>query len=182
MPAGVSARSVRCSNGSTGTWWRRRCNDKRIRVNIRVPEPPIKTITRIWRVATGKLESCGDGRIPRAYPGEGNARRLAEALFDNSPVAGREFATMNHISDGLFALLPVSLSLSAAAHAADDYQPGPDSVAQPGVPKGEILTFTFDQSKIFPGTTREYSIYVPAQYTGDKPACLFVSQDGIKHN
>ena len=29
------------------------------------------------------------------------------------------------------------------------------SVEHAGVPKGEILKFTFDQSKIFPGTWRE---------------------------
>jgi enterochelin esterase-like enzyme len=62
----------------------------------------------------------------------------------------------------------------------DDYQPGPDSVAQPGVPKGEVLKFSFDNSKIFPGTYRDYWVYVPAQYTGDNPACLYVNQDGIQ--
>jgi hypothetical protein len=35
------------------------------------------------------------------------------------------------------------------------------SVEHAGVPKGELLKFTFDQSKIFPGTWREYWIYVP---------------------
>src|SRR5689334_15373357 len=49
-----------------------------------------------------------------------------------------------------------------------------------GVPKGEILKFTFDNSKIFPGTSREISIYIPAQYKGDKPACVYVNQDGIQ--
>ena len=52
---------------------------------------------------------------------------------------------------------------------------------QPNVPKGEVLKFTFANSKIFPGTTRDYWIYVPAQYTPDKPACLLVTQDGIKY-
>lgn len=62
----------------------------------------------------------------------------------------------------------------------DDYPPGPDSIEQPGVPKGEVLKFSFDKSKIFPGTFRDYWIYVPAQYKGDKPACLYVNQDGIQ--
>jgi hypothetical protein len=50
--------------------------------------------------------------------------------------------------------------------AADDYAPGPDSKVQPGVPKGELLKFEFAGSKIFPGTTREVTIYVPRQYDG----------------
>jgi sugar lactone lactonase YvrE/enterochelin esterase-like enzyme len=47
------------------------------------------------------------------------------------------------------------------------------------VPKGEVSKrYVFDQSRIFPGTTREYSIYVPAQYDPAKPACVYVGQDG----
>ena len=71
--------------------------------------------------------------------------------------------------------------LAVSAQTTDNYQPGPDSKPQPGVPKGEVLKFSFDKSKIFPGTTREYWVYVPAQYKADKPACVFVCQDGIRY-
>ena len=54
------------------------------------------------------------------------------------------------------------------------------SMELPGVPRGEVLKFTFDQSKIYPGTWREYWIYVPAQYKADQPACVYVNQDGIQ--
>jgi sugar lactone lactonase YvrE/predicted alpha/beta superfamily hydrolase len=54
------------------------------------------------------------------------------------------------------------------------------SEEQAGVPKGEIQKYTFENSKIFPGTSREISIYIPAQYKGDKPACVYVNQDGIQ--
>ncbi len=54
------------------------------------------------------------------------------------------------------------------------------SIEQPGVPKGEILKFTFNQSKIFPGTTREVTVYIPTQYKPDQPACVYVNQDGIQ--
>jgi len=74
-------------------------------------------------------------------------------------------------------LFPV---LVAPAQTADNYQPGPDSKPQPDVPKGEVLKFTFDKSKIFPGTTRDYWVYVPAQYKPEKPACVYVQQDGIR--
>lgn len=62
----------------------------------------------------------------------------------------------------------------------DNYVPGPDSKPQPDVPKGEIIKLSFDKSKIFPDTVRDYWIYVPAQYKPDKPACVFVMQDGIR--
>ncbi|MBS1812185.1 MAG: SMP-30/gluconolactonase/LRE family protein [Acidobacteria bacterium] len=62
----------------------------------------------------------------------------------------------------------------------ETYPPHPDSQVQPNVPKGEVLKFTFENSKIFPGTTREYSVYVPAQYKPDTSACVYVNQDGLQ--
>lgn len=56
----------------------------------------------------------------------------------------------------------------------------PDSLEQPGVPKGRLEgPFEF-KSQIIPGTVRRYWIYVPAQYDEKKPvpANLLVFQDG----
>ncbi len=53
------------------------------------------------------------------------------------------------------------------------------SVEHPGIPKGELLKFTFSKSTIYPGTTRDYWIYIPAQYNPSKPACVYVNQDGV---
>jgi len=50
------------------------------------------------------------------------------------------------------------------------------------VPKGEVTKYTFEQSKIFPGTTRDYWVYVPKQYDPAKPACVHVNQDGVQFN
>jgi len=61
------------------------------------------------------------------------------------------------------------------------YPPGPDSQEQPGVPKGELIKFNFEDSKIFPGTFREVTVYVPAQYDPAQPACLYVNQDGVQY-
>jgi gluconolactonase len=64
----------------------------------------------------------------------------------------------------------------------DAYVPGPDSVVQPGVPQGELIKFDFSQSKVFPGTTRHVTVYVPKQYDPAKPACVYVDQDGVQFN
>lgn len=50
------------------------------------------------------------------------------------------------------------------------------------VPKGEVTKYSFDQSKIFPGTVRDYWVYVPKQYDPAKPACVHVNQDGVQFN
>ncbi|WP_051946645.1 alpha/beta hydrolase-fold protein [Verrucomicrobium sp. BvORR106] len=75
------------------------------------------------------------------------------------------------------ATLPLSRSASAAPED-DQYVLGPDSVAQEGVPRGKVIPMAPWQSKIFEGTTRDWWIYVPAQYDGSKPASVLVLQDG----
>lgn len=65
----------------------------------------------------------------------------------------------------------------AVLRAADNYKHGPDSQEQDGVPKGKVTKHTW-QSEIFPGTVRDYWIYVPHQYDERKPACVMVFQDG----
>jgi len=50
------------------------------------------------------------------------------------------------------------------------------------VPKGEVQKHAFDASSVFPGTTRDYWIYIPRQYDPSRPACLFVCQDGVQYN
>lgn len=82
-------------------------------------------------------------------------------------------------------ILVISLlvfQLSIFAQAPENYSLDSASVEHKGVPKGEVLKFTFDSSKIFPGTWREYWVYVPAEYQPEKPACVYVNQDGIQWN
>ena len=61
---------------------------------------------------------------------------------------------------------------------AQTYTLGPDSQRRPDVPEGKVTKYTWATSKIFPGTTRDYWVYVPAQYDAAKPACVMVFQDG----
>ena len=70
------------------------------------------------------------------------------------------------------------LLLAAPLFAGDEeYKPGPDSMRQEGVPRGTVTKSDW-RSKVFPGTVRDYWVYVPAQYDGTKPACVMVFQDG----
>ncbi len=70
--------------------------------------------------------------------------------------------------------------LAFAQNPEEKYPVDPASVEQPGVPKGEVLKFSFTGSKIFPGTYRDYWVYIPAQYKPDQPACVYVNQDGVQ--
>jgi sugar lactone lactonase YvrE/enterochelin esterase-like enzyme len=72
------------------------------------------------------------------------------------------------------------MGLAATAAAQEDsYPEHPDSMKKEGVPEGKIEGPFKWSSKIFPGTERDYWVYVPAQYDGSKPACVFVTQDGL---
>lgn len=78
-----------------------------------------------------------------------------------------------------FDLLLVALIAPSILFAQEpEYPLGPDSQSQNGVPKGAVTKHQWTQSKVFPGTTRDYWVYVPAQYDQDKPACVMVFQDG----
>ena len=79
-------------------------------------------------------------------------------------------------------ILPaIVFALSASdTVAAEEYPVHPDSKPQDGVPKGEIKGPFEWRSEIFPGTVREYAIYVPAEYDPAKPACSMIVQDGLR--
>jgi enterochelin esterase-like enzyme/sugar lactone lactonase YvrE len=54
----------------------------------------------------------------------------------------------------------------------------PPSIKPEDVLQGEVKQCTFTQSAIFPGTVRDVAVFIPAQYDGSKPACVYVKTDG----
>ena len=68
--------------------------------------------------------------------------------------------------------------LSSLAAAAEGFKATPDHSPQPGVPTGRLIQMPAWESKIFPNTTRDWWVYVPAGYKPDGSAALMVFQDG----
>jgi enterochelin esterase-like enzyme len=64
----------------------------------------------------------------------------------------------------------------------DKYMLGPDSLPHPSVPAGKTFKFDLTNSRIFPNTSRTITVYVPAAYSSDKPACVYVGLDGLGYN
>jgi enterochelin esterase family protein len=58
------------------------------------------------------------------------------------------------------------------------WEPHPDAIAREDVPRGKVEKMDPWESSIFPNTTRDWWVYVPAQYDGSEPAALMVFQDG----
>ena len=88
---------------------------------------------------------------------------------------------MKHLFSTLFILFFALSSLAQQAYnIRSPYDPA--TVPMPEQMRGEIIQFTLDDSHIYPGTERQILVYVPQQYTGDKPACLLVCMDGILYD
>jgi enterochelin esterase-like enzyme len=78
----------------------------------------------------------------------------------------------------IFALVTIALWAQRTA-AQEPYKLGPDSMRQTGVPEGKVTQMPAWKSDIFPGTVRDWWIYVPAQYDEERPACVMIFQDGV---
>ena len=59
--------------------------------------------------------------------------------------------------------------------------PANDSSPQEDIPTGTVAKRTWNTSRVYPGTTRDYWVYVPAQYADTKRACVMVFQDGAQY-
>jgi gluconolactonase len=71
------------------------------------------------------------------------------------------------------------LTAISAGAMEDEYPVPPEGEVQDGVPQGKVEgPFEF-RSSVFPGTVREYWVYVPAQCDAEKPPCLMIVQDGL---
>jgi enterochelin esterase family protein len=84
-----------------------------------------------------------------------------------------------------FAVLPANAQVDTKPPAPNEeqrkpgpYTLGPDSLEQPGVPKGQLVGPLLFKSRVIAGTVRRYWVYVPAQYSKDRPANVLVFQDG----
>jgi len=57
---------------------------------------------------------------------------------------------------------------------------GPRAAAAP--PTGDVIKGQLEASRIYPGTYRDYWVYVPKQLDRSKPAPVMVFQDGLQYN
>ncbi len=76
---------------------------------------------------------------------------------------------------------PLAGSATAGVNATADREAVPYpplDIAPEKVLKGEIKHTTYTRSLIFPGTVRPVTVFIPAQYDGAKPACVYVKTDG----
>lgn len=89
--------------------------------------------------------------------------------------------TRSAFLSGLLLLLALTAGGQELQHNAQ-YPADPAFVPVPDSLQGLILKGELSDSRIYPQTRREWQVYVPVQYDGKTPACLFVGLDGILFN
>jgi enterochelin esterase family protein len=112
-----------------------------------------------------------------ARPHDGFPRQALEPIGSTGV-----WAAVATLSDGTAARYSYELDgRRIGVFGVEAYTPHPDSLVQPGVPRGKVTQQKKWRSQVFAGTERDWWIYVPAQYRPSKPAAVMVFQDGGNH-
>lgn len=162
------------------------------------PDPKVDELTVAWA-----LEAPGDATRVRVLADDNSFALPLQRLGTSTVFAGvaalssgTAFRWNYEVSEGpngRRALLPdLSTQNSVAPSGTVDlarrlrgsgrpfevYATHPDARPNPNIPRGELVTHQGWRSQVFPQTTRDWWVYVPAAYRPDAPACVMVFQDG----
>jgi enterochelin esterase family protein len=159
------------------------------------PTLAVEKIRKSWgreALRSGKQRWIEKNSVLWAVEIEGDDEvKVDVARLDNGDVVG----TMSNLGDGLHALamtMPNGQQFDYELRVGEKkvggnsvkveyYEYSADSLVKEGVPKGKVTTHQWNDSKIYPGTSRDLQVYIPAQYDGSMPAALMVFQDGLRH-
>ena len=123
-----------------------------------------------------KNENLSYTLTPRHAPGMGldhlGGKQTPGARIDLWKNTGND----PHLHWMLKPLAGSSLQTAKDEEVVAKYQP--PAIRPDDILPGTTKQFTFTQSRIFPGTTREVTLFIPAQYDGSKAACVYVKTDG----
>ena len=138
---------------------------------LKGPAPKIDEVTVAWAIEAPQL-------APNVTP-----RVVADVGFLNLPLArvgtSDIYAAVASLAHGTALSWHYEVGDRRVGGAQlEVYETHPDSREHPGVPKGTVKQMPPWESRIFAGTKRDWWVYVPAQYTADKPAAVMVFQDG----
>lgn len=123
-----------------------------------------------------RLETGGYTLVPRHAPGLG-----LDHLGGKAEVGARiDLWTCRtndtHLQWLVRPLAGSGVSTSPAAGADAAYEP--PAIKPEDVQQGTTKAFRFTTSRVFPGTVRDVTVFIPAQYDAAKPACVYVKTDG----
>ena len=136
------------------------------------PEPKVDGLDVAWAI-----EAPGASKPPTVRQGAGDTAGLVMTRIGQTDVYARA-ETLRNGQATLWAYDVDGRRLVVGKGQLEVYATHPDSVEKPGVPKGTLTQQPRRKSAIFPGTERDWWVYVPSQYRAGTPACVMVFQDG----
>jgi enterochelin esterase family protein len=134
--------------------------------------PLVDELTVAWALAVPNASEA-----PRVVATDGTDFQLPLARLGDSEV----FAAVAELTDGTAFRWAYEVDgTQINGGDLEVYRIHPDSRARPDVSKGQLIPQPRWASRVFDGTVREWSIYVPAQYQPDHPTAVMVFQDGVR--
>ena len=126
-----------------------------------------------WKIK--KNENGTFSLLPRHSPEKG----LDDNAGQQSPGAKQDLWTYRPGDAHLqWMIKPLAGTAVAVADTAATPSYVAPSIKPEDVLQGVTKKCSFTKSAIFPGTVRDVSVFIPAQYDGSKPACVYVKTDG----
>jgi enterochelin esterase family protein len=133
------------------------------------PPPKVEGLLTAWAI-----EASGDHAVPRIVSDDGRKTVKLTAVGSTGV-----YAAVNPFPDQTVQMFHYEVGGKRIASVPlEVYRPTADSLVKPGVPKGKVQEMPPWHSRIFDGTTRDWWLYIPAQYKPEAPACVMVFQDG----
>ncbi|GEP44817.1 RICIN domain-containing protein [Brevifollis gellanilyticus] len=161
MPASMPTLTLTVANGETK-------NGSKVSI-----EKENRTDAQLWSIT--KLENGNYSLVPKHAQGMG-----LDHFGGKREPGARVDLWQNKAGDQHLQWIIKPLAGSGIAEAKEAAQPtytAPE-IKPEDIKEGRIETFQFTQSKVFPGTVREVTVFIPAQYEASKPACVYVKTDG----
>jgi enterochelin esterase-like enzyme len=142
---------------------------------LRGPAPIVDELLVAWAIEVPGWVAPANLSAPRVWKPMGNAG-YAMTRIGTTDV----YAVVRKLSHGTAFTWSYDLGNNRRVGGGnlEVYEVHPDSRVRPDVPKGILKQMPPWQSRIFPGTTRNWWVYVPAQYRAETPAAVMVWQDG----
>lgn len=146
----------------------------------RGPGPKVDGLNAAWAI-----EAPGASAAPKVISEDGSKSIILTRIGDTDV-----YAHAVTLPDGFAARWRFEVDGKAIPHPTNNprqdtrwaqfevYEDQPELREKPGVPRGKLLSPGKFESKVFEGTSRDWWIYVPAQFKEGEPAAVMVFQDG----
>lgn len=139
---------------------------------------------QLWQLK--KLENGNYNLIPKHAPGMGMDDFGGGKTPGSRIDLWQNRAGDQHLEWKITALAGSGVAANADASKTPESSYVPVEIKPEDIPRGTTQQFKFEQSKIFPGTTRDVTVFIPAQAfipprdgEAAKPLCVYVKTDGF---